>query len=286
MRRSLAVLLALLAACSGHPPAAAPPAPAPKPHPPAAPRTVAERCQAGELAACDALAELWGGRELLPEGSEAEARAAALALKDGCDVHALSTACMGLALMLKYGTAKAALPGLDDKPYWGKLKGLRDLNGYRGEARSPEGEAVLAETRAACEAGRSRACDQVGWAAYSEVERPKSIADALTAYRRACELGSLLGCRWAGHFAHTYPELGAVEQAEAWLVASCKGGFAAGCEELGVMLDAKGDPAALGRHVEGCKAGSRDACAALVRLCEGGAAEACQACDARPGCRH
>src|SRR3990172_7111855 len=160
-----------------------------------------------DVPACDTLAEDWGNRELLPAGKDADARADVDALALACDEHDVSSACMGAALMYKYGTAYGRRDKATSDKYWARVKELGDLNGFKGERPSPAGRAALDRAHKDCEAGRRRACAQVGWAAFVAVQQDKDVTRAYPAWRKACDLGSGLGCRWAGHVAHTYPEI-------------------------------------------------------------------------------
>lgn len=237
--KTLALSLAVaLVGCGGAP---APVAPAPaasssSPDPKGAPVAAkGAACGAGDVADCDALFERWSSRELLPKGRAEVAKREAESLRGGCDAHQIGSACMGYALMLKYGTATGTRDNDASKPYFAKLKQVRDLNGYRGLPASPDGEAVRKQSEAECEKGRARSCAQAGWAAYEGVQRDKSLVDAFRLYERACELGFGTGCRWAGHFAITYPELGAGGKGAALLKKGCDTLHNPGaCDELGL----------------------------------------------------
>ena len=241
-------------------PSTASPAPSPSP----APRDDLADCTAGDVPACDRVAEDWGGRELAPDPGTPEATtasAAATALRSACDQHDVASACMGLALMLRYGTAgRADRPASDG--YWKRVRALGDLNGFRGEPASDAGAQALAATRAACDAGRARACNQLGWAAYTAVQQVKDLAAALDGYRRGCLAGSAQGCRWAGHFAYTYPNLGEHEHARGWLADACRRAPAAGCDELGnYTREVSNDVAAAeSMYARACAAGARAGC--------------------------
>lgn len=247
-----------VAAASSAPPPRriAPPAPDAKP-----PADLGRAsCKLGEARGCDVLAEYWGARELMPAGREAEARADAEILKAACDDKKVGSACMGYALMLKYGSATGKRDGDAAKPYWARLKELGDLNGFR-DGSSPEGQAALARTQQECEAGRARACTQAGWAAYNSIQRQQSVPDAYAGYAEACRLGSALGCRWAGHYAHTYPEVGEGKAVKDLLTRSCDGQNPGGCVELGVVHDTHESGAqALTLFSKACDDGSRDGC--------------------------
>ena len=174
MPRSLAawvVALLPLAACPG--PRAAPSCPPVAPTGPTAPLaptdpTAAARaaCVAGDLAGCDDLVEHWGQRELGPA-----APADAEVLRVACDDRAIAAACMGHAVMRKYGTATGVRDPDGAAPYFARLVELGDIQGYRGKPPSAEGQAALAATERACATGRRRACAQLGWAAFSAVQR-------------------------------------------------------------------------------------------------------------------
>jgi len=243
-------------------PSAASPTPSPSPSP--APRDDLADCDRGDVPACDRVAEDWGGRELAPDAgtpAAATASAAAAALRSACDQHDVASACMGLALMLRYGTAgRADRPASDG--YWKRVRALGDLNGFRGEPASDAGAQALAATRAACDAGRARACNQLGWAAYTAVQQVKDLAAALAGYRRGCLAGSPQGCRWAGHFAYTYPNLGEHEHARGWLAEACRRAPAAGCDELGNYTQELSNDlaAAESMYARACAAGARAGC--------------------------
>ncbi|MCC6648192.1 MAG: sel1 repeat family protein [Polyangiaceae bacterium] len=236
---------------------------APASRPPAVADGRPHGCAAGEIADCDALFERWSSRELLPKGREASARQDAEALRAGCDAHQVGAACMGYALMLKYGTATGARDNDASKPYFAKLRPLGDLNGFRGVPASKEGEAARKRAESECEAGRARSCAQAGWAAYEGVQRGKALADALRFYERACELGLGTGCRWAGHFAVTYPELGATSRGRALFKKGCDTLKHPGaCDELGAYeASLKADlSVAVALWTRACDDGSRSAC--------------------------
>ncbi len=309
--RTVASALALLLLGCGpkSPPAAAP---AVEPTPPIAadagpsgsPAAVddgAAACRRGEVAGCDQLAELWGSREFLPAGMAEAGRAAAAALHAGCDQHAVSSACMGLALMYKYGTATGGDRDDDTaNTYWARIAELGDLNSFRGGAPSAAGHEALARTEKECADGRSRACVQLGWATYGGVQQAADPKGAFVSYARACELGSGQGCRWAGHLARVY-QAAPLARAEALLLHGCETlKSQAACSELGHFLDlirndmtaaiplletacrdgqrvgcmhlaealerAKGDPTIIAEsYLTACRAGARPACASLVR---------------------
>lgn len=234
------------------------PAPAPDASPPADLGRAA--CKKGDRAACDTLAEYWGAREFLPPGRDAEARGDGEILKVACETHNLSSACMGVALMLKYGTATGQRDSDAAKPYWEKVTRLADLNGFRGGP-SEEGRAALSRAQQECDEGRSRACNQLGWAAYSGVQREASIADSYRSYAEGCRLGSALGCRWAGHLAFTYPEIQETKSARGLLERGCKGDNPSACAELGQYADKFESGAKAPLFFEqSCAAGSRDGC--------------------------
>lgn len=219
-----------------------------------------EDCKQGKTSACDEIAEYWGARELLPEGQAESARQDAEALKIACESKQISSACMGYALMLKYGSATGQRDNDGGKPYWAFLPKLGDLNGFRAEI-SSEGQAALTSTKQACEQGRARACNQLGWAAYNGIQRTKSLVDSLKAYESACRLGSAHGCRWAGHLAFTYPELQQGERAREWMDKGCSLKNPGSCAELGQFLDkVKRGEQALHFYEQACAAGSRDGC--------------------------
>lgn len=259
----LASAPASVASANPAPSASAPPprrlaSPAPDAKPPA--DLGRAECKKGEIKACDALAEYWGAREFLPAGRDAEARGDAETLKEACESKKISSACMGYALMLKYGLATGKRDNDAAKPYWARLKELGDLNGFR-DAASSEGQATLRRAQQDCDEGRARSCTQVGWAAYNGVQRDKSTADAFTAYAEACRLGSALGCRWAGHYAHTYPEIGQSASTKKLLERSCEGQNPSGCAELGTFTDTHESGAmALQLMARACDQGSRDGC--------------------------
>jgi hypothetical protein len=209
---------------------------------------------------CDILAEYWGGREILPAGRGEEARKDAELLRTRCEQGKIGSACMGYALMLKYGTATGKRDGEAAKPYWAKLKEQADLNAFRDGA-STEGKAALSKAKNECAAGRARACNQLGWAAYGGVQRDKSIPDAFRGYAAACKLGSGQGCRWAGHLAHAYEEIRNLAESEALLKRSCDGGFPGGCDDLGRLDEMeRGGAQALALYQRACQEGSRTAC--------------------------
>lgn len=280
-RRSLvacALALLPLAACPG--PRAAPrcpttPAAPAAPAPPADP-TAADRaaCAVGSLAACDDLAEHWGQRELGPA-----APADAEVLRAACDDREIASACMGYAVMRKYGTATGVRDPDGAAPYFAKLVELGDLQGYRGKPPSPEGAAVLAATTQACADGRGRACAQLGWAAFSAVQQPKDVRVAFTRWQQACELGVASACRWAGHVAYTYDEV--KDLAAAARLLDRARATPGGEDELGEFLTATGDPTrARDHYLAGCALGSRTACwhagaALLAAACAAGEDGAC-----------
>ncbi len=300
MNRSTAlvgvVLGAAALACGSPPTPPAPPPPGPSVTPPApsasvsvavpaassAPAGAADArppadlgraaCQKGEVRGCDVLAEVWGAREMLPVGAEAQAREDAATLRQACDQGKISSACMGLALMLKYGTATGQHDGDAARPYWAKVRELGDLNGFRDGA-SAEGKASLEQARRDCASGRARSCNQLGWAAYTGVPgREPDIQEAFASYAEGCRLGSALGCRWAGHYAHRYLELKAGARAEELLRRGCEGQGAGACAELGnfYMVERKGQGAEAPLE-QACAGGSRDGCRWLgeVRLGQG-----------------
>ncbi|MDW8248018.1 MAG: hypothetical protein RMJ98_01785 [Myxococcales bacterium] len=217
-------------------------------------------CQKGDRLACDNLAEYWGAREFLPEGRGQEGKRDAEILQAACEVQKISSACMGFALMLKYGTATGQRDNDAAKPYWAKLTELKDLNGFR-EKTSEEGRAALARAQRECDEGRARACNQVGWAAYGGIQREASVADSFRAYAEGCRLGSALGCRWAGHLAFTYEELQEVRSARSLLERGCFGGNPSACAELGLYADKyESGVQAFALFEQACKEGAREGC--------------------------
>lgn len=262
LRVAFAATLAL-SACTKTPP---PPAAVPAPPGPAPSQSQAAACEGGAAPACDALAERWSSRDFARGAESERGREAASALERGCVAHAVAAACLGHAIMRKAGTATGKADPEGAKPFFGKLKALADLNGFRGEPPSPEGASALARTNADCDGGRARACGQLGWAAFNAVQREKSVKDAFASYARACELGSGNGCRWAGHFAATYPDdTGAGARADALLARGCDELENAGaCDEHGSWKAKHGDASgAEGRWTRACEGGSRTGCAHL-----------------------
>ena len=254
----------VLAACSSAPAPVAPqPVASASAAPTAAPAPKPSGCAAGDVADCDALFERWSSREILPKGKADDAKREAEALQRGCDDHKVGSACMGYALMRKYGTATGTRDNDGSKPYFSRLKEVRDLNGFRGAPTSPEGQAVRKQAEDDCDKGRARSCAQAGWAAYEGVQRDKSLPDAYKHYARACELGLGTGCRWAGHFAITYPEVNAGGQGAKLLKKGCDTLHNPGaCDELGLLeAKMKNDVwVSFGIWSAACDDGSRAAC--------------------------
>ncbi|MBK7078989.1 MAG: sel1 repeat family protein [Myxococcales bacterium] len=289
MPRSLAawvVALLPLAACPG--PRAAPSCPPVAPTGPTAPLaptdpTAAARaaCAAGDLAGCDDLVEHWGQRELGPA-----APADAEVLRVACDDRAIAAACMGHAVMRKYGTATGVRDPDGAAPYFARLVELGDIQGYRGKPPSAEGQAALAATERACATGRRRACAQLGWAAFSAVQQPKDVRVAFARWHQACGLGVTSACRWAGHVAYTYDEVKDLAAAAKLLERARD--TPGGEDELGEFLTATGAaPRARDHYLAGCALGSRSACwhagAALVAAaCVAGEDAACAAAPPPP----
>ena len=297
---NLVLLVALFALGCGK---SAPPPANPRPEAEASPAAVAADhglagCAAGEVKACDALIELWGSREMLPEGKGEAGKAAAAVLHKACDEANISSACMGLALMYKYGTATG---GSKDKEtsnkYWARIAELGDLNSFRDGEPTEAGLKALQLATDECAAGRSRACLQLGWATYGGVQREADPATAFTPYARACALGSGQGCRWAGHLARVY-KTAPLTRAQELLMRGCEElESQAACAELGHFLDLiRNDMAAATPLLEGaCRDGHRVGCMhlaeALVRskgepamiaenflmACDAGAKPACVA---------
>lgn len=253
----LAVSLVVLSGCSGpspqHPtPAASSSAPT---------RTAGPACDAGGQSDCDDLAEKWTSMEVTKHDDEA--KRAAASLQKGCDQHKIASACMGYALMVKYGHATGKRDNAGSKPYFDKLPELGDLNGFRGKEKTPAGEKALAAAVADCAKGRARACAQVGWAAYNGHQREKSVRDAYLQYKKACELGSGTGCRWAGHFAVTYPDAQGAD-GKALLERGCNVlGNGGACDELAGDLERQSNDVwpAVPLYKKGCDLGNRTACA-------------------------
>lgn len=272
--RVAAALLTAAAPLAGAAPLAAagcssPARPVMPPTPPAPPSDL-DGCRAADAPACDSLAELWGSRELLPPALAEEARAATAALHDACDDRGLSSACVALALMYKYGTATGERDRDTSNRYWARVRELGDLNGFRGEPPSDEGRAALALAAEECAAGRRRACTQLGWAAFSGVQQEKDVRAALMAWSRGCELGSAVGCRWAGHVSHVYAEIRDEARAEVLLRRGCELGNPGGCDELGHWLEETGRAAeALPPYERACAGGSRGGCARLALALHG-----------------
>ncbi|MCU0656121.1 MAG: sel1 repeat family protein [Polyangiaceae bacterium] len=248
------------AASSSSPPPTAPSVAPPPPTPATAADLGRAACKSGELAGCDVLAEHWGAREFLTSGRAAEASEDGAILKQACEGQRVSSACMGYALMLKYGTATGKRDNGAAKPYWDMLPALGDLNGFRS-APSEAGQAALRAAERDCEQGRARACNQLGWAAYNGVQREKSLADSYRFYAEACRLQSPQGCRWSGHLAFVYDELRQGKQARGALEQGCKSGNPSACAELGQFLDQlESGVGALALYEKGCADGARDGC--------------------------
>ncbi|HVV86435.1 MAG TPA: hypothetical protein VHE35_25435 [Kofleriaceae bacterium] len=281
MRAALAAAaIGALAACPG--PRAAPSCPQAPAVGPAAPAdaTAAMRtaCAAGDLGGCDDLTEYWSQREL-----GAAAPADAEVLRAACDDRKIASACMGEALMRKYGTATGVRDPDGAGPYFARLVELGDLQGYRGKPPSPEGKAVLAATRQACDGGRRRACAELGWAAFSAVQQDKDVRTAFADWSKACELGLTSSCRWAGHLAYHYDEVKDLAAARRLLALAAD--TPGGEDELGELLSSTKSPELARPHyLRGCELGSRTACmhAGLVLLQAACAAGEDGACTAAP----
>lgn len=267
------ILLTVVVACSkgSDKPAPGPVGPAPDEPTPvvaidATPPSAAEACTGGDVASCDAVAERWSERQIVVAADLEAAKADAAALHVACDDRGESSACIGLALMYKYGTATGTADKATSDRYWARVAELGDLNGFRGAEPSEAGAAALAATRTACEAGRARACNQAGWAAFGAVQQEKNVTDAQAFYARGCAAGSGQGCHWAGHFAYVYPkETGAGAEAEAFLRKGCDLGSIGACDELGLYLAKNGKAAdAAPLYEKACNAGARSACLHLA----------------------
>jgi len=273
--------LLLLGACGGHSTGATAPSPGPalaaspdateaagatEEKSPAAPDAGRKACEHAEACGCDELADYWGERQIASSVDLAQGKADAAILHRACDELGISSACMGLGFMYKYGTATGEVDKATSNKYWGRVAELDDLNGYRGKPLSEAGEKVLAATEKECDAGRARACAQLGWAAYSAVMQQKSPKNSFAGYRKACELGSGVGCRWAGHLARVY-QLDTKEQSQAYLKRGCAElGSLAACTELGHFVeDVLKKPEEAKRLYEpACAAGNREACFSLA----------------------
>lgn len=295
MHKVAAVLLPLWVGCSGgggQAPGPVEPVPVVAPPVDAAPPSDAEQCKAGVVPACDRIAELWSERQIVVGDLADQGRADAAVLHVACDDKDISSACMGLALMYKYGSATGAPDKATSDKYWARVAELGDLNGFRGADPSDAGAKALVQAEAECDQGRARACDQAGWAAYGAVQRDKSVKDAQAFYAKGCAAGSGEGCHWAGHFAERYPEEVGPEvaaQAEALLRKGCEQLKSIGaCDELGVYLQRKGRAdEALPLFDQACEEGARTACMHLAfgllqKSCDAGEKKACETLAARP----
>jgi TPR repeat protein len=223
-------------------------------------------CKRAEACGCDALADYWSERQISSAVDLEQGKADAAVLHRACDDLGVSSACMGLAFMYKYGTATGESDKATSNKYWARVAELDDLNGYRGKALSEEGERVLAATEKECEDGRARACAQLGWAAYSAVMQKHSPKNSYEGYRKACVLGSGTGCRWSGHLVRVY-HLGTREQSQAYLRRGCEDLHSlAACTELGHFVeDVLKKPAeAKVLYEPACAAGNREACFSLA----------------------
>ena len=283
MRASLLAVL-LTAACAGSraatpacPPATATTVPASAVGPVDDDQTRALRraCADGDRDGCDDLAEHWSQRELGPAAPDD-----AEVLREACEVRRLSSACIGYALMRRYGTATGVRDPDGAGPYFARLVELGDLPGYRGKPTSPEGRAALTATEQECDGGRRRACAQLGWAAFSAVQQDKDVHTAFRRWRQACDLGVASSCRWAGHLAYRYPEVR--DLALARRLISRAAGTPGGEQELGELMLAGRQPARAREHfLRGCQLGSRSACmhaglALLADACAAGETGACR----------
>lgn len=246
---------------------------APAPEPEAA-EPLDVRCANGDVGGCDGLLEYWSERQVPTDDNVAKGKADATALHTGCDDHGVSSACMALAMMYKYGTITGARDKDTSNTYWGRVAELGDLNGFRGAEASEAGAAALAATHSECQAGRSRACNQAGWAAFSAVQQDKDVGAAFEYYAKGCDLGSGQGCAYAGHFAYTYPdETGAADRAQQLLTRGCDLGSPGACDELGLYVAKHGrSDEARPRYRSACDAGARAACYHLAKhLADAGA---------------
>lgn len=230
--------------------------------PPPAPATRDGKCKAGDVAACDELLEHWSQRQIASAANVTAGKADAAALHAACDDKDISSACMALAMMYKYGTATGAGDRATSKKYWARVAELGDLNGFRGAEPSDAGKKALAATVADCEGGRARACNQAGWAAFGAVQQDKNVVAAQALYARGCELGSGQGCHWAGHFAYVYPdETGAGDRAESLLRKGCDLASPGACDELGLYLGKQDKSTEAGALFDrACRDGARQAC--------------------------
>ncbi len=299
--RLAAALVAAVASSCGHaPPAHTTPLSTPAPLSPLA--ALAASCRSGEQDACDALAEQWSGREILLDPLADDARAAAAALDRACEHARNAAACVGLALMHKYGTTGAGRDDAAAARLFARVRERGALRGCRGEPPSEQGAAALAAAAHSCDEGRARACAVLAWAAFTGVQRERDPSAAFVSWERACELESGTGCRWAGHVAFTYAEVGAPERASSLLERACELGPPGGCAELGLFLETvrHDDAAALARYEAACADGSRDGCALAAnvlartpetvdranafrrRACDAGHTEACTALESEP----
>lgn len=276
-----ALVVALAAGCPPKPVApATPPTPPTPPAPPAPldPLAAARAgCATGEQTACDDLAEHWSQRELGPA-----APADAELLRAACDDRKLSSACLGYAIMRKYGTATGTRDADGAAPYFAKLADLGDLNGFRGVPSSPAGQAALAATTKDCDGGRRRACAQLGWAAFAAVQQDKDVVVAFRHWSQACDQGVASACRWAGHVAYHYDEVRDHVTARRLLARSAAADSPGGEDELGNFLEtiAHDLGAARGHYLRACELGSRTGCLhaglALLRdACTAGEPAAC-----------
>ena len=267
--------------------------------PAAAPPTLDARCKGGDVDACDGLLERWSERQIASPENVAGGEVDAAALHTACDEHDISSACMALAMMYKYGTATGTSDGATSTKYWDRVAELGDLNGFRGAEPSEAGAQALAATQADCEGGRARACNQAGWAAFSAVQQDKNVKSAYDFYAKGCALDSGQGCNYAGHFAYTYPDdTGAAARAEQHLRKGCTLEAIGACDELGLYLtkNAKAEQAAP-LFESACTDGARTACLHLAvyladhggepdaivplfqKACEAGEKQACKALE-------
>jgi TPR repeat protein len=233
--------------------------------PPATPKTDVQRCESGDKTACDKLAEFWGGRPIVADKYLERGKLEAKSLSVACDERDVSSACMGLALMYKYGSATGQPEKMLSKKYWARVADLQDLNGFLGKPKSEAGAKAMLATDGDCSNNRPRACNQLGWAAYGGIQRDVSFKDSLKFYTKACELGSAQGCHWSGHLAYTYPELKKSSEAEQLLEKSCQLGFPDGCDELAVVYAKrkKNEDKIEKLYQQACDEGSRSGCAHL-----------------------
>ncbi len=232
-------------------------------------------CRRGEVRACDALADYWGERQIASSVDSAQARQDAAILHRACDEEGISSACMGLAFMYKYGSATGEADKSTSNQYWARVAELGDLNGYRGKPVSDDGKKVLAETERECEDGRARACAQLGWAAYSGVMQDRSPKRSYDGYRKGCVRGDGQACRWAGHLVRAY-RLGSKAQSRAHLERGCRELHSlAACTELGHFTEdvlEQPDNAKL-LYEPACAAGNREACFSLALTLDGEGAD-------------